>query len=295
VRRVDVVSPESVEGRSLPGEPVTAQQCLVPGVADPWSERLSWIDLAQATSLSDVAGRAEGEVGSVPRTATATGTGRATGLSLAAILLVLACFAAMVVLHVVRTDLDPVRQVMSEYANGRFGWFMTAAFYAVGLGCVALALRLGRGMPRRRLSLVVRAVLVLGGLGLILAGVFEVERPAVPDTIEEVIHSDATLTAFTLIITAMLLFAVLCRWDPRWHDFRATATVLAVVAAAAGAFSPFAGRTTWSGLAQRILGVTVVAWLLFCALHIRFGGLRRSPQTARDLPTEELGRRREPP
>jgi hypothetical protein len=40
-------------------------------------------------------------------------------------------------LHVVRTDLDPVRQVMSEYANGRFGWFMTAAFYAMGLACVA--------------------------------------------------------------------------------------------------------------------------------------------------------------
>jgi hypothetical protein len=29
-------------------------------------------------------------------------------------LLVLGCFGSMVVLHVVRTDLDPVRQVMSE-------------------------------------------------------------------------------------------------------------------------------------------------------------------------------------
>jgi hypothetical protein len=215
-------------------------------------------------------------------------------LSLAAILLVLGCFAAMVVLHVVRTDLDPVRQVMSEYANGRFGWFMTAAFYAVGLGCVVLALRLGRAMTRRRLSIVVRALLACGGVGLFLAGVFEVERPAVPDTIEEIIHSDATLTAFTLIITAMLLFAVLCRWDPRWHDFRATATALAIVAAVAGAFSPFAGRTPWSGLAQRVLGITVVAWLLLCALHIRFGGLHRSRAAVGDLATEDLGRQREP-
>ncbi len=76
--------------------------------------------------------------------ATSQGTGRATGISLAAIVLVLACFGAMVLLHVVRTDLDPVRQVMSEYANGRFGWFMTAAFYAMGLACIALAVRLGR-------------------------------------------------------------------------------------------------------------------------------------------------------
>jgi hypothetical protein len=130
------------------------------------------------------------------------------------------------------------------------------------------------------MSAVVRVLLGLGGLGLILAGIFEVERPAVPDTIEEIIHSDATLVAFSLIIAGMLLFAVLCRWDLRWHDFRGIATVLAIIAAVAGAFSPFAGQTTWSGLAQRILGVTVVAWLLLCALHIRFGGLRRSPSVA---------------
>jgi hypothetical protein len=209
-------------------------------------------------------------------TATPNGTGRSTGLSLAAILLVTACFAAIVLLHAVRTDLDPVRQVMSEYANGRFGWFMTAAFYAIGLACIALALRLGRAIVRRPLSVVVRVLLGLGGLGLILAGIFEVERPAVPDTIEEIIHSDATLAAFTLVITAMLLFSVLCRWDPRWHDFRGVATALAIVAAVAGAFSPFAGQTTWSGLAQRVLGATVVAWLLICAWHIRFNGLRRS-------------------
>ena len=152
----------------------------------------------------------------MPRT-TPDGTGRATGVSLAAIVLVLGCFGAMVVLHAVRTDLDPVRQVMSEYANGRFGWFMTVAFYAIGLACVALAVRLGRAIVRRRLSVAVRVLLALGGLGLVLAGVFEVERPAVPDTIEEVIHSYATLTAFTLIITAMLLFAVVCRQDPRWQ------------------------------------------------------------------------------
>jgi hypothetical protein len=207
-------------------------------------------------------------------------------LSLAAIVFVLGCFGAMVLLHAVRTDLDPFRQVMSEYANGRFGWFMTAAFYAMGLACIALAVRLGGAIERRRLSSAVRVLLGLGGIGLILAGVFEVERPAVPDTIEELIHSDATLAAFTLIITAMLLFAVVCRWDPRWRDFKALASVLAVIAALAGAFSPFAGQTTWSGLAQRVLGFTVVAWLLLCAWHIRFGGLRRS-RPARADPNPE--------
>ena len=225
----------------------------------------------------------------MPRTAPSGANSRATGLSLAAIVLVLACFGAMVVLHITRTDLDPARQVMSEYANGRFGWFMTIVFYAMGLACVVVAVRLGRAIERRPLSVAVRTLLGLGGLGLILAGVFEVERPAVPDTVEEVIHSDATLTAFTLIITAMLLFAILCRWDPRWRDFRATAMALAIIAAAAGAFSPFAGLTTFSGLAQRVLGLTVVTWLLLCALHIRFGGLRRSRPTGGDRACDDPG------
>jgi hypothetical protein len=171
-----------------------------------------------------------------PRT-TPNGTGRDTGVLLAAVLLVLGCFGAMVVLHVVRADLNPIRQVMSEYANGRYGWFTTAAFYAMGLACVALAVRLGRAIERRRLSVAVRVLLGLGGLGLVLAGMFEVERPGVPDTIEEIIHSDATLTALTLIITAMLLFAVVCRRDPRCSDFRVTAAMLAIIAAVAGAFS----------------------------------------------------------
>jgi hypothetical protein len=212
----------------------------------------------------------------VPTTSTPRKVERATGGSLVALLLVAFCFAAMVLLHVVRTDLDPVRQVMSEYANGRYGFLMTAAFYAIGLSAVVLAIRLGRALPRRPLTVVMRALLALGGIGLVLAGIFEVERPAVPDTVEEVIHSDATLTAFTLIIAAMLLFAAICRREARWADFKAIALGLAVVAALGGAFSPFAGQTPVNGIAQRVLGLAVVLWLLLTALHLRLGGFRRS-------------------
>jgi hypothetical protein len=216
----------------------------------------------------------------VPKPSSVDRRERATGASLAAIVLVTVCFGAMVLLHAVRTDLDPVRQVMSEYANGRFGYLMTAAFYAIGLGSIVLAIRLGRAMERRPLAVIVRVLLALGGVGLVLAGVFEVERPGIPDTIEEVIHSDATLTGFTLIITAMLLFAVTCRRDPSWRDFRGIALGLAVVAALGGAFSPFAGQTPVNGIAQRVLGLAVVSWLTLTALHIRLGGFRRSRSIA---------------
>ncbi len=216
----------------------------------------------------------------MPSTSPSRKAARATGGSLIALVLVTICFAAMVLLHVVRTDLDPVRQVMSEYANGRYGFVMTAAFYAFGLSAVVLAIRLGRSLARRPLTVFVRVLLALGGVGLILAGIFEVERPAVPDTLEEVIHSDATLTAFTLIITAMLVFAAICRREERWADFQGIALGLALVAALAGAFSPFAGQTPANGIAQRVLGLAVVLWLLLTALHLRLGGFRRSRPVA---------------
>jgi hypothetical protein len=45
---------------------------------------------------------------------------------------------------------------------------------------------------------------------------------------------------------------------------------MATLAALAAAFSPFADQTSFSGVAQRVLGLTVFAWLLVVAIRIRF-------------------------
>ena len=194
---------------------------------------------------------------------------RATGASLAAILLALTCFGAVMLLHLVRGDIDPLRQVMSEYANGSHGPVMTVVFYAFGFAALALAFRLRRGIERHGITKLFPGLLALGGLGLIAAGVFEVERPLVPDTLEELIHSDASVAAFVLLITSMFLFSLACWRDPRWWNFRWTSTALAVAGAAAAAATPFTQQTGWSGAVQRLLGITVIVWFLLTALHVR--------------------------
>jgi len=202
---------------------------------------------------------------------------RATGASLAVIVLVSVGFAGVLLLHVVRTDLDPVREVMSAYANGSFGVVMTVAFYALGISSLLMSLRLPRATPRTAVARAVALLLATAGLGLIMAGVFEVERPLIPDTIEEVIHSDAAIGAFVLLIAAMLLFTIVCRGDPRWRGFFAIAASLAALATMAAAFSPIADKTPWTGIAQRALGATVFVWLLLVALRIRFHPAHRRP------------------
>lgn len=200
---------------------------------------------------------------------------RATGTSLAALLLVAGSVGAVVLLHVLRPDLDPVGQVMSAYANGPFGVVMTLAFYGLGLACLALGWRLRRALAGGRSARLVPVLLGVAGGGLVLAGVFEVERPLVPDTVAETIHSDASVAAFVLLVVAMVLVAVACGCDPRWHGFRPTATAIAAIAVVAAATSPLADATPFPGVAQRVLGLAVVTWLALVARRVRTNAFRR--------------------
>jgi hypothetical membrane protein len=194
---------------------------------------------------------------------------RPTGASLAAIILAALCFGAVMLLHIVRGEIDPLRRVMSEYANGSHGPIMTVVFYAFGLTSLALAVRLLRAFEHRRTARLISLLLALAGVSLIASGVFEVERPLIPDTLEEVIHSYASISAFVVLVSAMLLLSHETRRDPRWWTFRWPSTALAIGAAAAAAATPLTTQTNWSGGVQRVLGLTVLLWFLLTALHVR--------------------------
>lgn len=192
--------------------------------------------------------------------------------ALASMGFVLVGIAAVVTLHVVRSDVDPVRQVLSEYANGPWGELMTLAFYALGAACLALALgvraTMDLGGPQRALP----ALLGLAGCGLLVSGAFEVERPSVPDTLQETVHSYGSVAAFVLIITAMILLWVACRSDPRWRSFRGLALALAAIGTVTGIASPLVDGSPWTGIAQRVLAVTVALWLLLTAWRVQSSG-----------------------
>lgn len=194
---------------------------------------------------------------------------RATGASLIALVLVLMCFGAVMLLHVLRGEIDPLRQVMSEYANGSHGVIMTVVFYGFGLSSLALAFRLRRAINLEGVTRLFPSLLAVAGVCLIASGVFEVERALVPDSLEEVIHSNASVVAFVLLIASMLLFSYACRNDDRWWSFRWTSTVISLSAAAAAMATPLTAQTGWSGLVQRLLSLTVLLWFLLTAIRVR--------------------------
>ncbi|HEX6256005.1 MAG TPA: DUF998 domain-containing protein, partial [Euzebyales bacterium] len=127
------------------------------------------------------------------------------GASLGALVLAVACVGGVVVLHLRRPDLDPLRHVLSEYANGPFGVVMTAVFYAVGVACMALGWRLRTALRWHAVTAAMPALLIAAGVGMVLAGAFEVGLPGAPDSVDETIHSLASIGAFVTLVVAMAL------------------------------------------------------------------------------------------
>ena len=175
---------------------------------------------------------------------------RPTGASLIAIIGVAVAFAGVMILHAVSADVDPLSDVMSHYANGSHGPLMSVVFYAFGASALALGLRLRSAIDRRGITRLFPGLLVLAGISLILAGVFEVDRPLAPPTIEEMIHSNAAVGAFVMLIVAMLLFSLACRGDDRWWSFRWVSLALATAAALAAVGTQLAGGSSSSGAVQ---------------------------------------------
>ena len=194
---------------------------------------------------------------------------RATGASLIAVICIGVTFVGIMVLHAVRSDVDPLHDVMSHYANGSRGPVMSVVFYAFGLSAIALGIRLRSAIDRRGITRAFPVLMVLAGLGLLAAGVFEVDRPLAPQTIQEAIHSNAAVAAFVMLVVAMLLFALACWGDDRWWSLRWVSMGLALTAAGAAVATQLARGSGTSGAVQRVLAGAVLAWFLVTAVHVR--------------------------
>ncbi len=192
-----------------------------------------------------------------------------TGASLVVVIAVAVVLVVMTALHIVRRDIDPLNDVMSHYANGTDGPLMSFVFYAFGLSAIALGFRLRTAIDHDGVTRLFPHLMVVAGLALVTAGIFEVDRPDAPETLGEAIHSNAAVGAFVLLIVAMLLFSLACQGDERWRSVRWASLGLSLLAACAAAATQLSRGSGTSGGVQRVLAGAVLAWFLLTALHVR--------------------------
>ena len=129
-------------------------------------------------------------------------------LAIAAAALALLLLAS---LHVLSPEFGPSWRMVSEYANGHYGWVLSMMFAAWGLSSWALALAIwpaARTTPVR----VGLVFLTLAGAGEAMAAVFDINH--------DPFHSLAgALGMLGLPIAAMLISVNLCRTEP-WSAAR---------------------------------------------------------------------------
>jgi len=164
--------------------------------------------------------------------------------------------------HVLNGGLNPAEHTVSEYALGRYGWLMQAAFAALGLGALATALGLRLRFEissRRRVGLL---ALVTAAVGLFLDAGFNTDHLRVPETFDGTMHGEGMLIiCLTLPAAACILGSDFVRSTnaaaARWLLAVGPAQLIAI-------FSFEVSPIAYRGLTERIaivLGVAILGLL----------------------------------
>jgi len=203
-----------------------------------------------------------------------------------------AALLLLAALHVLSPEFDPAWRMVSEYANGSYGWVLSAMFAAWGVSSWALALAL-RAEARSTPVRVGLIFLTIGGLGEAMAAVFDINH----DTMHGVAGA---LGILGLPIAAILISVGLGRSE-RWSAARRTllwtanltwisvvllaatfALLVATFSQAVGGPPAQAPRVLPNGViglvgwANRLLVVSYCVWVISVAWH----ALPKSPATA---------------
>jgi hypothetical protein len=178
---------------------------------------------------------------------------------------------AVVALHVLRSELNPISRAVSNYAVGPFGFFMTAAFFTLALSEFALALGLARSLTTSRGAFVSVLLLNLAGAGLVVTGIFpgDVKSLHPPATTTALIHWTGAGISFLSLMIATFLLSNCFKTDAQWQSFHRPAFALAVAVVLALLVFGMLTIIGWVGVGERIYIAASVLWLLRASVRLR--------------------------
>lgn len=177
----------------------------------------------------------------------------------------------------IQPELNPLHRFGSEYAVGRMGWLMKAAFFCWSGGLLALALGMLDGLDAEARSRVGIGLVAIAALGILVSGLFDSDLQVLnsdppplwvepPASEEQKIHALGGLVAFFALmpgaglVTRRLRLAGRLSGGHRWLRPLSWSIPLAFVAFAV-VFVP----RGLAGLGQRIFLALLLAWILLCA------------------------------
>jgi hypothetical protein len=194
-------------------------------------------------------------------------------------------------LHLIQPGLDPTWRFISEYALGRAGGLMVAAFVAMGVALLGAAVSVARQV-RTWPGRVGLGLLVIAAAGLLLAAVFPTDpitTPVEAQTAAGRLHSLGASLDWSPV--GMLLIAWSLGRTEAGRSWRRRLLVAAAIPAAltlgfgvvAAASGGHFGPGVYAGLLGRLVLLSYLGWLVTVAVALR----RQSAAGSRISPSNE--------
>jgi hypothetical membrane protein len=171
-------------------------------------------------------------------------------------------------------DYSHIRMPISALAAWPTGWIQNVNFYVAGTLIVLFAYGLHHAVKPGRWGSIGVTLLAIGGLGVILAGVFPWTMVNGVPT-ENAPHVVGAVTAFGATGLGLLVFSRRLASDPRWRDLAAytlgTAVAVLCLFVTVGFFAVDDGAPlhAWAGLIQRLLCFVWFTWMIVVAFRAR--------------------------
>src|SRR5215212_11413981 len=198
---------------------------------------------------------------------------------------------ALTAMHFLRPhDLVRYGTNVGFYSVGPYGSIFVAAFIALGLAGLALALGLRRAAAPSRSLRVGSVLLGLFGIGWVLGGIFRdapdvasletVLREEVPSA-STMIHGLGSFGGLFLLMAGMLVLSIAFKRDERWRSFWIPSLLLGLATLTLFVMAFFieapvvvpccpSGSVAWWGAIQfRIFFGAFVLWLLLTSIRLR--------------------------
>jgi hypothetical protein len=192
------------------------------------------------------------------------------GLAVASIAASAFCASTVVAHTLLRADLSAVRDPISAYAHGAYGYLQAGVFLAIGLASIAVALALwllpspgsGHGWSHTMACISIG----LWGVAMVACSVVDTDAPILGALGN--LHDLIVRAGFVLLVAGILLVACVrsrCRVKDSLQRISRpwAAASIAVLTLAAGA-----QQEAWFGLAERLLALCVVSWLIAVGLRL---------------------------
>jgi hypothetical protein len=183
--------------------------------------------------------------------------------------------SALVLLQIVRPDVDWRHDYVSDLANGHLGWLFIAATFAHGAGNLATGAGLHLSLERSPHRDWVVFIFCVSSVGVMLGAVITDDAPGAAPSVAGHLHSSIASLAFASQLLAVSLFSVEFARQPYWRGLGRWSAVVAMLAVAA-MFGYFAAVHShrMRGLTERLSLGMMLVWALRVARQLsRWGAI----------------------